>query len=317
MDRKTLLGFLSFFVVAAVMPALVSAGYGINLLNMAVIFAILTLGFFTLFGLTGIFAVSQVAFWAIGAYTSAIVTTKLHWPFWGGLVAAVAVSALAGLLLGLPTLKLRSHYLTMATIGFAEAVRIVATNADKLTGGPNGIGQIPAPALGPLVFNTPYRMYYLGLVFLALVLVGLFRLQRSRLGRAMQSIRDDELAAEAMGVNVTRIKVLAFALSAAAGGIAGPLYASLQSFISPDAFTLPVTVQVTAMLMIGGRSSIPGAVAGAVLLTYLPEWLRSLQDWYMAIYGLALLLVLIFLPEGLAGAARRLYTRALKGGAAR
>lgn len=294
---------------AAALPRVVSAGYGIQLLNMALIYSILTLGFFVLFGLTGIFAVSQVAFWGLGAYTAAILMVSYHWSFWAAILAAIAVTSLAGVLLGLPTLKLRTHYLTMATIGFAETVRLLAVNLDKLTGGPNGIRSIPAPELGSLVLNTPFKMYYLSLAVLALVVLALHRLKGSRLGRAMQSIRDDELAAEAMGVNVTRIKVLAFSLSGAVGGIAGALYASLASFISPDAFTLEVTVQVIAMLMIGGRDSIPGAIAGAVLLTYLPEWLRGLKDWYMAIYGLGLLIILIFLPEGLAGMGRRVYAR--------
>jgi len=309
LDRRTTLGFAGALLALLVLPNLVSAGYGLQLLNMALIFAILTLGFFSLFGLTGIFAVSQVAFWGLGAYAHAILTTQYHWPFFGGLAGALAVTAVAGLFLGLPTLKLRNQYLTMATIGFAEAVRIAANNFDSLTGGPNGINRIPPPSLGPLVLDTQIGKYYFSLVFLVLLVAGLWRLQHSRLGRAMQSVRDDELAAEAMGVHVTRIKVLAFVLSALAGGVAGSLYASLNAFISPDAFTLGITIQVTAMLLIGGRSSIAGAVAGAFLLTYLPEWLRSLKDWYMAIYGAGLLLILIVLPEGLAGGARRLAER--------
>lgn len=324
MDRRSTLGFIGALLALLLLPLLVSAGYGMQLLNMALIHAVLVLGFFALFGLTGIFAASQVAFWGLGAYAHAILTTQYHWPFFGGLAGALAVTALAGLFLGLPTLKLRSHYLTMATIGFAEAVRIAANNFDKLTGGPNGINRIPPPSVGPLVLNTPTGKYYFGLLFLVLLVAGLWRLQRSRLGRAMQSVRDDELAAEAMGVHVTRIKVLAFVLSALAGGIAGSLYASLNAFVSPDAFTLGVTIQITAMLLIGGRSSIAGAVAGAFLLTYLPEWLRGLKDWYMAIYGAGLLVILIFLPEGLAGGARRLVERlkrqmpeAARGGVAR
>lgn len=309
MNRRSTLGFSGALLVLLLLPLLASAGYGMQLLNMALIFSILSLGFFALFGLTGIFAVSQVAFWGLGAYAHAILTTHFHWGFWGGLAGAIVITALAGLVMGLPTLKLRNHYLTMATIAFAEAVRIAANNFDKLTGGPNGINRIPAPSLGPLVLDTPFAKYYFSLVFLVLIVAGLWRLQHSRLGRAMQSVRDDELAAEAMGVNVTRIKVLAFVLSAVTGGVAGSLYAGLNAFVSPDAFTLAVTVQVTAMLMIGGRSSIAGAVSGAFLLTYLPEWLRDFQNWYMAIYGLGLLIILIFLPEGLAGGGRRLFER--------
>lgn len=294
---------------ALFLPLTAGSAYGQTLLTMALIYAILVLGFYVIFGLTGIFSVAQVAFWGIGAYTSAILSVDYHWPVWAAMAAAPVVAALFGVLLGLPTLKLKTHYLTMATIGFAEVVRLVLINWAKVTHGTSGIRDIPAPALGPLVLDRPWLFYYLCLAVLAVVVVGVMRLRASRLGRNLEAIRDDELAAQTCGVNVTSYKVMAFAISAFCGGLAGGLYAHLLRYISPDSFSLEHTIQILAMLMIGGRSSVAGAIAGAALLTYLPEWLRSFKEWYMAIYGAGLLSILIFLPDGLAGFVRRAWKR--------
>lgn len=308
-DRMTRWGFWAVLALAAAAPWFTGSAYGQVLLNMAGIYAILTLGFYVIFGLTGIFSVAQAAFWGIGAYTSALLSTDAGLPVWIGIAAAPLVAASAGVLLGLPTLKLKSHYLTMATIGFAEVVRQLMINWEWLTHGPTGIRAIPAPSLGPLSLE-PYRAYYyLTLACVALVAAGVLRLRASRLGRGMRTILDDEVAAEATGVDVTGLKILAFALSAFCAGLAGALYAHLQRYVSPDAFHLEVTIQVLAMLLIGGRRSVAGAIVGAVLLTYLPEALRGLKDWYMAIYGGGLLLILVALPEGLAGFAARALAR--------
>jgi branched-chain amino acid transport system permease protein len=300
--------FLPYLALAgaALLPLATGTAYGQVLLNVAVLNAIAVLGFYVIFGLTGIFSVAQGAFVGIGAYTSAILTVDFHWPVWAGVLAAPMVAALAGVLLGAPTLKLKTHYLTMATIGFAEVVRLVMTNWDQVTHGTSGIRGIPAPAAA---FEQPVPYYYLGLAVLLLTVLAVNRLRHSRLGRNLEAIRDDELAAETCGVNLTAYRIMAFAVAAALGGLSGGLYAHLLRYVSPDAFTLEQTIQILAMLMIGGRSSVGGAIAGAVALTYLPEALRSFKDWYMAIYGAGLLLILIFLPDGIAGLARRAWKR--------
>lgn len=301
--------WLVALAAALLVPALARAPYSQVLLNMAVVNAINTVALYVLFGLTGILSVAQAAFWAIGAYTSAILTVDWHVPVWLGFLAAPAVAALAGAALALPTLGLRSHYLTIATIGFAEVTRLVLVNWDPVTRGPSGITGIPAPSLGGLSLAPYRRYYYLALALLVLVAVAVERLRRSRLGRGLEAVRDDELAAESSGIPAAHLKVLAFSVSALLSGLAGALYAHLQRYVSPDAFTLDHTMQMLAMLMVGGRRSLGGAIAGAVLLTYLPEALRALQDWYMAIYGGGLLAILIFLPGGLAGAVARLLAR--------
>ncbi len=305
-------------VAAALAPLLARTNYGTQMLNLAAIHAILAVGYYVIFGLTGILSIAHAAFWGIGAYTSAILTVDVHLPIWVGFLAAPLVAALFGVLLGLPTLKLKTHYLTMATIGFAQVVRQFLINWDTVTHGPSGIRAIPVPDLGLIKLDTPFRYYYLSLTLLAVVVVAVLWLRRSRLGRGLEAVRDDELAAESSGVNVTLLKVMAFALSAAIAGVAGALYAHQVQYISPDVFHLEFDIVVLAMLMIGGRNSVAGAVAGAVLVTYLPEVLRSFKDWYLTIYGAMLMVILIFMPEGVAGLMRRYWDKArrTKGGVA-
>lgn len=295
--------------VATVLPAFAGTAYTQTLLILAVIYALNTLGMHVIFGLTGILSIAQAAFWGLGAYTSAILTTDHGLPFWVGFVAAIAVAAVAGVALGAPTLRLQTHYLALATIAFAEVVRQVINNWDAVTHGPQGLPGVPRAALFGYVFMTKTQQYYLALALLALVVAGLLALRASRLGRAMEAVRDDALAAEAMGINVTGIRILAFAISAGLGGMAGSLYAHVQRFVSPETFDLHAAVLFLAMLMIGGRRSITGAIVGAYVLTYLPEWLRPLKDWNMVLFGGGVLLILIFAPEGLAGTATALWRR--------
>ena len=280
-----------------------------QILNMILINGIMTLGLYVIFGLTGIFSVAQAAFWGIGAYTAALLSTRLGFPWWAGFVIAPLVAAFFGVLLGAPTLRLKSHYLTMATIGFAEVLNQVEINWGGLTNGSNGIRNIPAPDLGFIVLDTPRKYYYLGLVLLALVVVLTSRLRNSRLGRGLEAIRDDGLAADAMGVKLTYLKILAFAVSAAFAGLAGAMYAHLVGYISPDVFSLEVAVQILAMLLIGGRSSVTGAVLGAAVVTILPELLRGLQTWWAIIYGIVVLAILAFAPGGFVGLYKRLLKR--------
>lgn len=303
------IGPLAALAIAAMLPALAATNYTQTLLNLAIIYALNTLGMHVIFGLTGILSIAQAAFWGIGAYTSAILTVDYNMPFWVGFLAATGVAALAGVALGAPTLRLKTHYLVLATIAFAEVARQVINNWDALTRGPQGFPGIPRASLLGFEFASRTQQYYLGLAILALVVLALLALRNSRLGRALEAVRDDALAAEAMGINVTAIRVMAFSVSAALGGMAGSLYAHMQRFVSPEIFDLHASVLFLAMLMIGGRRSITGAIVGAGLLTYLPEWLRHLQDWDMAIYGGGLLLMLIFAPDGLAGTGTKLWRR--------
>lgn len=309
MRRMSRWYILALAVGVVLLPFASSDRYFLTLLNLVLINGVLALGFYIIFGLTGIFSVAQAAFWGIGAYTAAIVTVDYGLPVWAAFLLAPTVAAVFGVLLGVPTLRLKTHYLTMATIGFAEVVRQVLINWEPVTKGPTGISGIPSPHLGSFVINTPFRFYYLGLIITVVVVVLILRLRSSRLGRGMESIRDDDLAAEAMGVNVTGLKILAFVLSAACAGLAGAMYAHFVRYISPDVFHLEVAVQVLAMVLIGGRIYVVGAVVGAIVVTLLPEVLRSIQDWWAIVYALAILAFLAFLPQGLTGFALQMRDR--------
>jgi branched-chain amino acid transport system permease protein len=300
---------LIVLAVAAVAPVFATTAHTQTLLVLGVIYALNVLGMHVIFGLTGILSIAQAAFWGIGAYTAAIFTVDVGVPFLVGFAAAVLVAALAGVALGAPTLRLKTHYLVLATIAFAEVTRQVLTNWDTLTRGPQGLPGIPRAEIFGFAFTTRVENFYLGLAVLTLVVLGLVALRTSRLGRAMEAVRDDALAAEAMGINVTSIRILAFSLSAALGGMAGSLYVHMRQFVSPDSFDLHAAVFFLLILLIGGRRSITGCLVGAFLITYLPEWLRPLQEWDLTIYGAGLLLILIFAPEGLAGTTSALWGR--------
>ncbi len=300
--RRNLL-VVAVLPAALALPRLFPSAYSLVLLNMALMFSVVVLGLNFVYGFGGIFSLAQAAFWGIGAYTSALLTTDAHMSFPVGLLGAVLVTSLFGIILGVPTLKLRSHYLTMATLAFGEAVRLVLMNTERLTHGANGIRDIPPAAFGPLVFDTPERFYYLNLAVVLAAILFTVRFRRSRLGRALEATRDDELAAAATGVDVTYCRVLAFVLSAFLAGVAGSLWAAFSSYISPETFDLFSTIRFVAMLLIGGAGTALGPLVGTVLLTFLPEWLRFLEAYYMAIYGLSIVLMLVFAPKGVVGLA--------------
>lgn len=297
-------------VLAAVVPVFTATTYTQSLLTLAVVYALNVLGMHVIFGLTGILSLAQAAFWGIGAYAAAILTVDHGAPFIVGFLGAIVAATLAGVALGVPTLRLKTHYLVLATIAFAEVARQLLTNWAGLTRGPQGFPGIPPADVLGLTFTTRLQNYYLGLAVLTLVVLGLITLRRSRLGRAMEAVRDDALAAEAMGINVTYVRILAFSLSAALGGMAGSLYAHQTRFISPDSFDLHIAVFFLLILLIGGRRSITGCIIGAFFITYLPEWLRPMENWDMTIFGVGLLLILIFASEGLAGTASAALQRA-------
>jgi branched-chain amino acid transport system permease protein len=303
----------ALLVAAALLPFAFTSYYAQTILNLVLINAIITIGFYVIFGLTGVFSMAQVAFWGIGAYTSALVATKLGWPWWSGFILAPLVAAAFGILLGAPTLRLKTHYLTMATIAFAEVVRQLMVNWIGLTNGPSGVRDIPSPNIGSFRFDSPQKYYYMGLALLVLVVVLTQRLRYSRLGRGLGAIRDDDLAAESMGVNITWLKIVAFAISAAFAGLAGAMYAHLIGYISPDVFHLEVAVVILAMLLIGGRQYVAGAILGAAAITWLPEVLRVVQDWWPIIYGALVLIVLALLPGGFWGLFLQIKNRFLPG----
>jgi len=303
--KPLLLAALALAVV--VFPWAVQSSYWLNLVNLAISFSVACLGLNIVLGYTGQLSLAQAAFWGVGAYTSAILTTRLGVPVWGGIIAAFVVAGLFGVLLGIPTLKLSGHYLAMTTIGFGIILQLILINAIWLTYGSDGIPKIPSPALGSYELKDPNTFFYVAAVSLILLTWGSIRLKDSRVGRAFMAIRENEMAAETTGVDSTYYKIMAFALSAAYAGFGGWLFAHSGShYISPDTFSFDQSVVLLAMAVLGGNGSAIGAVVGAVLLTMLPEVLRFLKDSYRMVYAAGIVVVMIFMPGGIASLMRTL-----------
>lgn len=288
-------------LIGLMLPLFVSDDYILHLANLAGIFAILTLSLNLLTGCTGQFSVGQAAFYGIGAYTSAILTAKLGLPVFVGFIGAGIVTSLFGLLLGLPTARLKGIYLGVATMGFGEIMYQVFVNWEPVTNGAMGITGVPAPQIGPLTFDGYRSYYYIVLIVLIVVTALLYNLINSRVGRAFLAIKENEVAAEAMGIDSTKFKIIAFMCSAFLAGIAGSLYAHEVKFVSPETFVNSESSEILAMMVVGGIGSIPGSILGAAVLVIVPEVLRSVGDFRLVIYGAAVVAIIIFAPQGMGG----------------
>jgi branched-chain amino acid transport system permease protein len=304
----------------------------VRITNLAILFVFLSLGLNIVVGFAGLLDLGYVAFYAVGAYVYALLASPhfgIHWPFWAILPIGAAVAALFGVLIGAPTLKMRGDYLAIVTLGFGEIVRIFLNNLSRpvnITNGPQGIARIDPFRLGgidfsktdsflSLVFSGPIKYYYLLLAVLLAVIFINVRLQNSRIGRAWEAVREDEIAARAMGIDTTRVKLLAFAMGAAFGGIAGGMFSAIQGFVSPESFVLVESIMVVSMVVLGGMGNIWGVILGAVLLSFVPEILRFTVEpaqrqlfgrmiiepevIRMLIFGFALVLVMTLRPGGL------------------
>jgi branched-chain amino acid transport system permease protein len=304
----------------------------VRITNLAILFAILSLGLNVVVGFAGLLDLGYIAFYGVGAYVYALLASPhfgLHLPFWITLPLGAAVACIFGILLGAPTLKLRGDYLAIVTLGFGEIVRIFLNNLSQpvnITNGPQGVTLIDpirldglifnrTDTLAGLAFNGPMKYYYLLLLLLIGVMLVNVRLQDSRLGRAWVAIREDELAAQSMGINTRNVKLLAFAMGASFGGIAGGMFSAMQGFISPESFVLVESINVLAMVVLGGMGNVWGVVAGALLLSFVPEVLRDIvspvqqaifgrlivdpEVIRMLLFGLALVLMMLYRPAGL------------------
>ena len=325
--------WLGLALIAAVLiaaPFLVQASLGtywVRILDLTLLYIMLALGLNIVVGYAGLLDLGYVAFYAVGAYLYALLASPqfgLHLPFWLLLPLGALVAGVFGALLGAPTLRLRGDYLAIVTLGFGEIIRIFITNLDRplnITNGPQGINLIDPIMLGSFSFAKPpwgltstQAYYYLFLALTLLIIFICVRLQNSRIGRAWVAIREDETAAEAMGINTRNMKLLAFAMGASFGGVSGGLFASFQGFISPESFNLMESIMILCMIVLGGMGNIPGVILGAFLLTILPEALRYVGDLQrllfnrvlvdhadlrMLLFGLALVLMMIFRPAGL------------------
>lgn len=274
----------------------------VRILDLIAIYCLLALGLNVVVGFAGLLVLGYAAFYAVGAYLYALLASaqfNIHWPFLLLLPLGGALAALFGVLLGVPVLRLRGDYLAIVTLGFGEIVRIFLNNLSSVTNGPQGISLIDTPNIFGYELSTPTHIYYLLIVLLALVVISLRRLEGSRIGRAWAAIREDEGAARAMGVNTTRLKLMAFAIGASTAGFAGVIFAALQGFVSPESFTFWESILMLSMVVLGGIGSIPGVIVGAVAIIGIPELLRQYSDYRMLAFGVVMVAMMILRPEGI------------------
>lgn len=276
--------------------------FTLRILCLAGIYVLLAVGLNIVAGFAGLLDLGYIAFFAVGAYTYALLSSPqfdIHLSPWLLLPAAVALTGVTGVVLGIPTLRLRGDYVAIVTLGFGEIVRLLINNLDGVTNGPGGIAAIDRPDLGFATLQTPEQFYWAIVAVTVLTIVLSLRLQHSRIGRAWAAIRENEEAARGLGLDTLRLKLLAFGIGASIAGVAGPLFAGLQGFVSPESFTLAESIVVLAMIVLGGLGSVRGAAAGAVVLIILPELLRGLSEYRILMFGLALVVMMQIRPEGI------------------
>lgn len=304
----------------------------VRILNFALLYVMLALGLNIVVGFAGLLDLGYIAFYAVGAYVYALLASPhfgLHLPFWVILPLGAVIACVFGVLLGAPTLKLRGDYLAIVTLGFGEIIRIFLKNLNtpfNLTNGPQGINLIDPFTIGSFSFSKaekiagidvsgPQKYYYVLLLATVGIILVNVRLQNSRLGRAWEAIREDEIAAQAMGINTRNVKLLAFAMGASFGGVAGGMFSATQAFVSPESFGLFESIIVLSMVVLGGMGHIPGVILGAILLTVFPEFLRytvePLQNFLLhrvvvpaeslrlLVFGVAMVAIMLYRPAGL------------------
>ncbi|GAA1813750.1 ABC transporter permease subunit [Agromyces neolithicus] len=303
------LGLVSVLVIA-VLPFLDASLYTMSIATSALIYIMLCMGLNVVVGYAGLLDLGYIAFFAVGAYVSGIFTTVLGWPMWAALPATVLACIIAGVIIGAPTLRLRSDYLAIVTLGFGEIIRITANNLE-ITGGPSGIHGIPSWDFGGWSFNDGFNLfgiefpervvfyYFVAAVVIVVGVIGAGRLAKGKLGRAWKAVRDDEDAAEAMGINTYIAKISAYIIGAVWAGMAGQLMATHLSAISPNSFQFLYSALILMAVVLGGMGSTPGVIIGALFVSLAPELLRDFAEWRYLIFGVLLVVVMLFRPAGL------------------
>jgi len=305
------LKFLVFCLVVVVLPLPLATGYLTNVLVFVGINSMLALGLNLLLGYAGQISLGQAAFFGLGAYGSGVLTTKFAMNPWLAMIAVAVCVAAFAFAIGFPVLRLKGHYLAMATLGVGVIAHIAFNETVDLTGGPSGLSGIPNLTLGSFTFDSDLKNYYLVWSFALVVILLSLNTVNSRFGRGLRAIHDSEVAARVMGVNARLMKVQIFTLSAFISAIAGSLYCHVMTFISPTSFGFNVSVELLTMVVIGGLGSVYGSILGALLLTLLPELLRTFQDFDIVVYGLLLVSMTIYLPGGLVRGIPALFRRFL------
>ena len=301
------LGAAAIFFIA--FPMLFSL-YQIDIMTTALIYVVVALGLNIVVGLAGLLDLGYVAFFAVGAYAYALLNVHFGLGFWICLPIGGALGFLFGIILGFPVLRLRGDYLAIVTLGFGEIIRLVLENWNEFSFGPSGIANIPRPGLFGMDLSLHQNHTYLYYLMIGLTLFTIFvvrRLQDSRIGRAWMALREDEIACQAMGINKTRTKLSAFALGATWAGMGGVVFAAKTTFINPASFTIWESVIILCCVVLGGMGSIVGVVTGALVLKLLPEYFRAFSEYRMLIFGMVLVLMMVFRPSGLISSVRRVY----------
>ncbi len=301
-DKYKLLLAAVCTVLLLVFPYMGVNQYILRIVIMIGIYSMLALGLNILTGYTGQVSLGHAGFYAVGAYTASLVALKLGANFFVATLAGAALSSLCGLLLGLPTLRLKGTYLSIVTLGFGEIVKMITMNWDKVTNGTLGLKNIPKPVIfGVKLTLSNNGLYYLMLVLVALTALICMLIIKSKIGRAFMSIKEDELAATMMGIKTTQYKILAFVISAFITGIAGAFYASMIGFIDPNSFTFDISTLIISIVIMGGMGTIRGMFLGSAILIVFPEVSRFMMDYRFVVYGIVLVLMMRFRPQGLLG----------------
>lgn len=307
---KLMAASLAVLAAALIIMPLVSSFYQTNIMISALLYVMLALGLNIVVGLAGQLVLGYVAFYAVGAYAYGLLHQFFGFGFWMCLPIGGFVAVIFGLALGFPVLRLRGDYLAIVTLGFGEIVRLALQNWTSLTGGPRGVSDIPRPGLFGMQMDintsTTY-VYYLVLVAVAITIVVISRLKNSRVGLALQALREDEIACEAMGIDIMRVKLSAFALGSCWAGFAGVIFAAKTTYINPSSFTFMESAMILSMVVLGGMGSITGVAIAAFILILAPEYLRAFSEYRMLIFGAIMVIMMIFRPQGLISGERRRY----------
>jgi len=301
--------YAGLFLAAVVFPLLVST-YQVNIMTTALMYVVLGLGLNIVVGLAGLLDLGYVAFYAVGAYSYALLNHHFGLGFWSILPVGGLLAAFFGVLLGIPVLRLRGDYLAIVTLGFGEIIRLILENWGEFSNGPSGISNISRPGLFGLDLPLDLAIIYIYYLMVLFVIVTIFlvnRLQNSRLGRAWIALREDEIACQAMGIDKMKTKLVAFALGAFWAGIIGVVFAAKTTFINPASFTFLESAIILSIVVLGGMGSIIGVIVAALILILMPEYLRALSEFRMLAFGAILVLMMVFRPQGIIGSVRRTY----------
>ncbi len=309
-DRRIFYPLLTVLGAFALLYPFLFSSYQVNIMITALIYVVLGLGLNIVVGIAGLLDLGYVAFYAVGAYSYALLNHHFGLGFWTLLPAGMLFGALFGVLLGIPVLRLRGDYLAIVTLGFGEIIRLILENWNDFSFGPSGIANIPRPGFFGVEMSlqqvTNY-MYYLMIGFVLFTIFVVNRLQNSRLGRSWLALREDDIACEAMGVDRMRTKLAAFALGATWAGMVGVIFAAKTTFINPASFTLWESILVLMIVVLGGMGSITGVILGALVIMLLPEFLREFSEYRMLIFGASMVLMMVFRPQGIIANVRRRY----------